>query len=657
MQKARPFTCSLVGFFLGLLAPAGWFLIRYCFFRGDGQPFWQFFSAELAGSPVQGALYSYMGLGTAVVFACFGYLIGRAMSQLDERAHKLAALHENVQKQRNAFESRFTSLHDSLKNLHIINAQIQKANTRTDIIRLAGEGLHGILGYDRVNIWLVDEARQQLVLALSLGTGFRDKLALPLDERLGVIYRTVLDGRPRLVEDMRALGHEDHLAEEFASHDVIRSRTFVLCPVKAGNRVLGLFGVDNKTSRRQLSQTDVDTIRLFAEQTAMSLSRVDLLGAVESLTRELSRTFESLPQFRHQYTELSGHLVEAGRKNRLALADMSGAADIIQEAVDETRSASGEISVSIQQVSENINSLHGHIDETASAVNEITATLQTVHDNAGTSEELTETVQNRAHEGVERLLATLDALKAIHQAVQKSTRKIHQLSTLADGIGDATALIGEIAGKTNLLALNAAIIAAQAGEHGSSFSVVADEIRVLAGDAARSAEDIEHLVAQIRQATSEGVDQISMTNHLVDQGVSSGRELEVALQQVVADAERSTTRSREIRRATSEVARSAHSINAAVARIREMAEQVAHASREQASGMKSIVHAIEEIKTMTDGMVASVDNQEKGMDAIEQAIEQIGRMAQMIFQDLENRRQMSQEVVEKVGTMRHAQED
>ncbi|GAB4173531.1 MAG: methyl-accepting chemotaxis protein [Geothermobacteraceae bacterium] len=657
MNASRTFTCSLTGFFLGLLAPAGWFLIRLAFFQPANISLGEFFTLELAGSTAQSALYSYMGLGTAIVFSCFGYVIGRVWTQLDARAEKLTEMHHTVQMQRNEFEERFNTLYGSLKNLHTVNARIQMAGSFDEIIRLAGEGLHGVLGYDRVNIWLVDRGHNALSLALSEGTGFDDTLELPLDERLGVIYKTFVEGRPRLVEDMRQLAGEDHLAEQYANLEPIRSRSFILCPIRAGGQVLGLIGVDNKTSRRLLGQTDVDTIRLFADQMAMSLSRVDLLGAVESLTGELNRTFAELPDFRRNYQALNGDLIQAGKKNRAALADISGGAGVIQEAVDETRSASSEISVAIQQVGENINSLHAFIDATVSAVTEITATLKEVEESAVKSEQLTETVQVRAGEGVERLKGTISALKEIHDAVSRATERIGQLSELAEEIGGVTVLIGEIAGKTNLLALNAAIIAAQAGEHGTSFAVVADEVRALAGDAARSTEEIARLVGQIRQATSEGVNEISATNDLVDKGIASGFELEIALGQVVDDAEKSTSMSRDIRRATNEVTHSAASINRSVVEVREMAEQVSHASKEQTSGMKSIVHAIEEIKAMTDDMVASVGSQEHNMAEIEHAIDRIGSMAQHIFQELEGRRQKSSEVVEKLGALRHTQDN
>ncbi|TYO99698.1 methyl-accepting chemotaxis sensory transducer with GAF sensor [Geothermobacter ehrlichii] len=648
----KAWLCCLAGFFLGFLAPVGWLVLRLVFFRQAGQSLFEQIVGEVAGSSPQVALYVYMGLGTALVFALFGYLIGRAWQQLHERAKRLDSLNATMEAQRDEFEERFNALNSNIKNFHAINTLIQKSGSVNEVIRLAADGLYNILGYDRVNIWMLDADRKNLVLAISKGTGYEGELSLPLDERLGVIYKAVLEGRPFRVDDMRKMPADYRLAEEYTGHEPIRSRSFILCPIRVHDRVVGLFGVDNKRKKAQLDDTDVDTVRLFADQVAMTLTKIDLLRAVDSLTRELERTFGELLGYREDYVAINRQLKEAGQGNADTIREISGSAEVVREAVEETRSAAGEISVTIAQVSENINSLHEFIDSSVASITEMAATLKSVEENAVQSQTMIEGVQERAQDGVRRVEETIAAMERIRQAVETATADIARLSGISDEVGGITMVIGEIAKKTNLLALNAAIIAAQAGEHGSSFAVVADEVGALAREAGESTEAIARLVGEIRAATGDVVRNIETTRDMVDKGISTGVELEGSLQQMVEQADNSTGMSREIRKATNEVAKSAEAINTSVIRLGEMAAQISHASKEQTRGIRSIVHAIEEIKTMTDDMVAATERQQVNMRNIDTAVDRVGRMASRIFRELDSRQQGSQEVIEKLEVVR-----
>ncbi len=651
-DMGKAWLCCLAGFFLGFLAPVGWLVLRLAFFRDPTLSFFEQIVDEVAGSPGQVALYAYMGLGTALVFALFGYLIGRAWQQLHERAQRLDSLNATMEAQRDEFEARFHALNSNLKNFHAINTHIQKSASVDEVIRLAADGLHNILGYDRVNIWMVDPDRKHLALAVSQGTGYEGDLSLPLDERLGVIYKAVLEGRPFRIDDMRMMPEDYRLAEEYSCYEPIRSRSFILCPVRVHGRVVGLFGVDNKRKKARLDDTDVDTVRLFADQVAMTLTKIDLLQAVDSLTGELEQTFGELLGYRGDYAAINRQLKEASQGNADTIREISGSAEVVREAVEETRSAAGEISVTIAQVGENINSLHEFIDNSVASISEMAATLKSVEENAVQSQTMTEGVQERAQDGVRRVEETIIAMERIRQAVETATGDIARLAGISEEVGGITTVIGEIAKKTNLLALNAAIIAAQAGEHGSSFAVVADEVGVLAREAGESTEAIARLVGEIRTATEDVVRNIETTRGMVDKGISTGVELEQSLQRVVEQADSSTGMSREIRKATNEVAKNAEAINASVIRLGEMAAQISHASKEQTNGIRSIVQAIEEIKSMADDMVDATERQRVNMRHIDAAVEQVGRMASRIFRELDSRQQGSREVIEKLEFVR-----
>jgi len=644
---------ALVGFCLGVSAPIGWLLLRLVFFWQSGAGALAQLEQEVFRSGQQVALYAYMGLGTALVLAIFGFLIGRAWQQLHDRAERLDALRQTVEEQKFDFERRFRTLNSGIKNFHSINTHIQKTDDPREVLKLAADGLHNILGYDRVNILMVDGERQVLRLVASHGTeGEFEESTFPLDERLGVIFKAVSEQRLFLVEDMRQMPEDFHLAVDFSSHPVLRSRAFIVCPIVVHDEVVGLFGVDNKRSRGQLDETDVDTVKLFADQVAMTLTKLNLLEAVASLTRELEHTFSEMLQYRSEHVRLDGALKDASHSTGDAIREISGAANVVQEAVDETRSAAGEISTSIQQVSENISTLQAFMDNAVASMTEIAATIKAVEESAVKAETMTEGVQEKAVGGVDRVDRTICSLQGIAEAVDTAYSGIERLSSIGEEVGGITTVINEITQKTNLLALNAAIIAAQAGEHGRSFAVVADEVGSLARETAQSTEAISVLIGDIQQATREAVGNIAATRSLVHEGLGHGEELENALQLIMHGTEQTTVMSRDIRRATYEVARSAESINRAVVELGEMATQISHASKEQANGTRCIVHAIEEVKQMADDMVAATDRQRSNMDDIDRSVDLVSGMARRIFVEREERQQGSRDVLEKLEVLK-----
>ncbi len=652
-QVNRTWLYTLCGVCLGVFAPIGWTMLRLSLFWVPGEPLWNQIVGDIFASGKSLALYIYMGGGTAVVLGAFGYFIGRASQQMLDRAASLDLLNREIAVQKEEFERRFRDLNQSIKDFHSINTHIQKSVDQREVLRLAAEGLHEILGYDRVNILMVNRERKVMEFVASLGgKSLEPGVSLPLDDRAGALYKVVRENRLLLVEDVRKMAADYHLKPPCDHIEQLRSRSFILCPIVVKDEVVGLFGIDNKEKHKRLDDTDVDTVKLFADQVASALTKINLLQAVETLTRELDQTFTDLLKYRDEHGRLDRSLTLATGSTSEAILEIAEAADVVRDAVNATRSAAGEIAVSVDQVSQNLKHLNDFMDNSISAVTEITATIKVVQENGARSHEMSETVKVKAENGAMAVGNAQEGLEAIAGAVDRTVATIDLLSQKSEEIDSITAVIAEITQKTNLLALNAAIIAAQAGEHGRSFGVVAEEVRNLSQQTAKSTGAIGKIIGEIQRATRESVEQVSQTRELVAKGIELGQGVEQSLQQILESSAQAMEMAHHIRTATLEVARSAESVHRSIEELGEMSAQVSVASKEQVQGTRSIAQSIEEVKNMADDMVVATEKQRRNTRDIEGAVSSVSSIVARIFREMEARQAGSREVIENLERLK-----
>ncbi len=649
----RKFLYALCGLGLGVLAPVGWILLRPLLFGVDQFGFWEQVLQDLLCCDENIALYLYMGGGTAVVLGFFGFFIGKSSQQIHERAQRLDDLNRAVALQKEDFERRFRDLNSSIKNFHGINANIQKSVKTEEVIDLAAEGLHRILNYDRINIFTIDEATHSLHWVACRGGDDEevDPASLtdfPLDRRAGALFQAASENRIILVENVHNMPDDYRLQPPYSDLPQLRSRSFILCPIVVNDRVAGLFAVDNKKKQKILDETDVDTVKLFADQVSAALTKINLIGAVETLVDELNQTFVDFAKYRGEYSTLVSSLKRAIASTAASIAEIAGGADVVRDAVNSTQSASSEISVSIEEVSQNMKLLTDFMENSISAMTEISTTIRNVEQNGEVSKEMSETVKKQAEEGVVSVTDTMAGLKGIALSVQEASAVIANLSEKSEEIGSITAVINEVTQKTNLLALNAAIIAAQAGEQGRSFGVVAEEIRGLSQETSSSTGAITQIIQEIQESTRQAVGHIGKTRDWVQKGMELGQGTERSLRQILDSSVNAMGMAREIRRATQEVVHSAEYVSQSIGELGEMASQVSLAFREQAQGTRSIVRSIEEIRNMAEDMVVATAKQEKDTHDIEAGTDSVKAMAERIFAEMEERRQQSAEVVERL---------
>jgi methyl-accepting chemotaxis protein len=657
MEKIkRRILYAAIGFIMGVSAPLIWIVIRLIFFPNSEQTLWVQIISDITKDSYNLALYGYMCFGTAVTMSSLGYFIGRATDDLYQRTDELNSLHHEVAAQKEIFENQYKMLDANIKSIHQINSRIQKSLDVQEVLSLCCEGLHEILGYERVNILMADDMRSYLYFFSSTGDEEFDPtgVTLPLDERGGVIFKCFNEKKLYLIDDIGKYPHDFQVKSPYDSIKQIRSRSFMLCPVVVKGESIGLFGIDNKFSQRTLNETDIDTLKLFADQVALSITRINLLHAIDTLTSELEKTSLELLQNRESYYRHVRDLQAAIESLAENTAHIASASESVMASVDETSSAAVEISIAIEQVSKNLDFLTEAVDKSVSAMDQINVSLKNVEENATFSHDTSSQVKAQADKSSIVVGETIASLTEIQNSVDLSFQGIKRLSENSSRIDSIVKVINDITKRTNLLALNASIIAAQAGEYGKSFGVVADEIRNLSLQTGQSTGEINRIIDEIMTESRLAAESVTATKELVQKGVKLGEETGKALRVILESSQRAMEMTEKIKLTTAEQTSSASLVARSIEDVSAMTAQIFKASKEQSNATKSIGAAIDSIKTMVHEMVSATGRQVEDSGEIKESVDAFGQMVTAIFEDMEKRREESGSVMRELQILKES---
>ena len=649
---------GLIGFILGISAPLGWMVVRLALFADPAASLASQVFSEMTQSAQGMALYIYMGGGTACVLAVLGYFIGRAADELHQRGEKLNLLVKEVDSQKKLFENRYKVLDNNIKNFHKIGSRIQKAVRKDDVLELCVEGLHEILGYERVNVLMADPERKHLYFAASAGNDapVGPEVTIPLDKRSGVIYKSFQDKQVYFVEDITKSPADYLLQPPFNTIEPLRSTTFILCPIVLKGETIGVFGLDNKKSHRALNDTDVDTIRLFADQAAAAMMRISLLHSIDRLTLELGKTFSEMLKNRDNYSANLFRLKSAADSLASGALKIDGSAHGVMESVDGASVSAAEISVATDQITQNMDALSDSVYKAVSAMEQISSTLRQVEKNTGHSHGLSSRVKEHAQQGTDIVRETVDALAEIQRSVELSYEGIKRLSANSGRIEGFVSVINDITKRTNLLALNASIIAAQAGEYGKSFGVVADEIRNLSLQTGLSTGEITGIIEEIMTESRIAADNVTVTKDLVKKGVKLGEQTGASLASILESSQKALEMTQQIKHATEEQASSVQLVTRTIEDVSSMTMQIFKASKEQAQATKSVARALEDVKDLSHDMASAAGRQTSECNEIKGAVDSVTRMADAIFDGMEKRQEESGAVMKELEQIRASAE-
>lgn len=259
----------------------------------------------------------------------------------------------------------------------------------------------------------------------------------------------------------------------------------------------------------------------------------------------------------------------------------------IAEAANTVNSSANELSSFTQATNKRMQQQQAETEQTATAMNEMTATVAEVAQSASAAADSAKDADTYAANGNNIVMQSISSMSQLSDQIQKTAQVIGFLSNESQNIGRVLDVIKSIAEQTNLLALNAAIEAARAGEQGRGFAVVADEVRTLAQRTQKSTQEIEAMIATLQQGVKEAVNAMEIGINQVDDANDKANQAGQALKEIVSSVDSITELNTHIATAAEEQSSVAESINRSIIAISDIAE---HSTASAAELSESVVN-------------------------------------------------------------------
>lgn len=396
------------------------------------------------------------------------------------------------------------------------------------------------------------------------------------------------------------------------------------------------------TYGRQISSKS-DQISLGADAQTFSLE--ETARSVQGISASIINLVEMVERlFPHAETASTSimEMIESSKKISRSTQELFGQVKEVSSNIDDMAN-------SVKEMEKRFVELSASSLSTSGAVQRIDTTIKEIEEKARVSVSLADQGRKDAEMGAASSSKTIEGMNQIKDIVSESSKVIKKLGQKSGEIGEIINVIGTVTDRTNLLALNASIIAAQAGEHGRGFAVVAEEIKKLAEQTATSTVEISALIKSIQAMVADAVQANELGNWSVDEGVRLSKESGEALRKILESTKKASEMSRLIAEATVNQSVEAKSVldsireevgvihGSATAmrehverseRIRESAgrmvaitQEVTRANMEQEKANAHVTKAIEEVKLLVKGMFDVTRTQKSDADQIIQAIE------------------------------------
>jgi len=417
--------------------------------------------------------------------------------------------------------------------------------------------------------------------------------------------------------------------------------------------VRDIFGISSKVS------TASKEVQAASSEINAAVDRQ--LRAVEETSASIKEMDESMKLVAEDAEVLSSSSSLVASSART----MSASADEVKVNIEKlfysgssTASSINEIAISIGQVSSHVDELFKKTEEVVSSIHGIGKTVREVENYSRTQAELAERVREDAEDlGLASVMDTREGIEELSEEVGQATVVVNRLGERSKEIEKILTVINDIADTTHLLALNATILAAQAGDHGKGFAVVARQVKDLATKTTASTKEITNLINQVQNEASTAVDSMRRSSEKTADGVRLSRDAQQALEQILGSSKSSFEMAKMIEKITIDQTKGVSQITNVAQIINNMVGEIKSAANEQSQAANEIMKDTVQMKEFMEKVKVSTLEQSREAKQVTEAIlkvtEKIDRVAAATGEQME----LTRRIVSAVETMKGAAGD